>query len=555
MEAASRTREVHKAGDAPGLMGEPGVSGVLSALASVTEAIAAADRGIAQLQAGRELLLVMAVELSHGLIDESPLHVNGPAGFEDARVVELAQRSVAAEIATATRASDRSIQHQMNHAMELVECFPATLDAFCQGRISASHVRVIRENGTGIEDPAARARYETAVLPVAEVQAPGRVKQIAARAAQKTHPEPLQTRHDRACEQRRVWLSPLPDGMAELGAVLPATLAHGVFTRLTTMATTIEDAASGADIATPQTREPRTRDQLRADLLTDLLLHGAPGPAEDPESLLAGVTARVEVTVPVLTLIGPDQADHADASREAGLGGAPVAAELHGRHPIDPHTARLLAGNETAWNRVLTDPITGAVLAVDRYRPGEDLKRLLHARDSRCRFPGCNLPAADLDLDHTQDAAHGGPTTLGNLAGLCRRHHMLKHHTHWTVKQTGPPGTTRGRDHATSGILEWTSPTGRTPRPPTHTRHDHHHNDHPTDHFSGRLAAPWTEEDRQGMPRRCGSATVLTCSDHFPAALPVAPRRSSLADRRTRAAPRRPPHARGAAPSGAAPLR
>ncbi|MDP5228699.1 MULTISPECIES: HNH endonuclease signature motif containing protein, partial [Arthrobacter] len=420
MEAESSTSGVPGAGQVPGFTGAPGDSGVLGSLSALTSAIVAADRGIAQLQAGRELLLAMAVELSHGLIDDDGAAGPGGDPFGAARAVELAERSVAAEIATATRTSDRAIQHQMGAAVELVERFPATLQAFSQGRISAAHVRVIRDAGTVIEDPAARARYEAAVLPVAEVQAPGRVRRHAAREAEKAQPEPLNIRHERACEQRRVWLNPLPDGMAELGAVLPATLAHGVFGRLTTLAKVREETASGADTA-----ESRTRDQLRADLLSDLLLHGAPSGHDTPDGLLAGISARVEVTVPVLTLIG-------DETHE------PVAAELNGRHPIDPDTARLLAGGVSAWNRVLTDPISGAVLAVDRYRPSEDLQRLLHARDSRCRFPGCNLPANELDLDHTQDAAHGGPTTLGNLAGLCRRHHVLKHHTRWSVKQAGP---------------------------------------------------------------------------------------------------------------------
>ncbi|MDP5226557.1 MULTISPECIES: HNH endonuclease signature motif containing protein [Arthrobacter] len=439
MEAESSTEGVPGAGQVPGVLG---------ALDSLTSAIVAADRGIAQLQAGRELLLAMAVELSHGLIDDDAAGPGVPAdeGLWEARAVELAERSVAAEIATATRTSDRSIQHQMGAAVELVERFPATLQAFTEGRISAAHVRVIRDAGTVIENPTARARE-----------------------AEKAEPEPLAVRHDRACQERRVWLNPLPDGMAELGAVLPATLAHGVFGRLTSLAKGCEQSpdtrsASATGASEPSIasgdgpQETRTRDQLRADLLADLLLHGAPSGHDASDGLLAGISARVEVTVPVLTLIG-------DETHE------PVAAELNGRHPIDPHTARLLAGGVSAWNRVLTDPITGVVLAVDRYRPGEDLKRLLHARDSRCRFPGCNLPAAELDLDHTRDAAHGGPTTLSNLAGLCRRHHVLKHHTRWTVKQAGPPPgpnsgarmrTSRTGTGAATGVLEWSSPTGRT---------------------------------------------------------------------------------------------
>lgn len=53
------------------------------------------------------------------------------------------------------------------------------------------------------------------------------------------------------------------------------------------------------------------------------------------------------------------------------------------------------------------------------------------------------------DIDHVVDAQHGGPTCDGNLANECRRHHVLKHQTAWTV--TMQPG----------GVLEWVSSTGR----------------------------------------------------------------------------------------------
>ncbi|NYD79461.1 hypothetical protein SAMN05216555_11434 [Arthrobacter cupressi] len=259
---------------------------------------------------------------------------------------------------------------------------------------------------------------------------------------------------------------PLPDGMAELAAVLPAAVAYGIHDRLTQMAKAHADAGAnqasgGLDQRTTaqRTTGQRTIDQLRADLLSELLLRGAPAAHDTPDGLLAAITARVDVTVPVLTLIDEgatgDAVDPASGTA-AAVTAAQVPAELDGRHPIDPATARILAGQATAWNRVLTDPITGGVLAVDRYRPGEDLKRLLAARDSRCRFPGCGIKARELDLDHTHDAALGGTTESANLAGLCRRHHTLKHHSWWKIQQTG------------AGALEWTSPTGRrhTDRPP-----------------------------------------------------------------------------------------
>ena len=99
---------------------------------------------------------------------------------------------------------------------------------------------------------------------------------------------------------------------------------------------------------------------------------------------------------------------------------------------------------------MLAHPVTGTVLAVDRYRPSDHLKRVLRVRDEHCRFPGCRMPTRRCDIDHTIAAEHDGPTELGNLAHLCRRHHTLKHHSAWRVRQSP------------DGVLHWTSPTGRS---------------------------------------------------------------------------------------------
>src|SRR5207245_806578 len=49
------------------------------------------------------------------------------------------------------------------------------------------------------------------------------------------------------------------------------------------------------------------------------------------------------------------------------------------------------------------------------------LRRALHHRDRGCRFPGCGLRFGQ--GHHIRHWAQGGPTTLSNLALLCRRHH------------------------------------------------------------------------------------------------------------------------------------
>ncbi|KRB36914.1 HNH endonuclease signature motif containing protein [Microbacterium sp. Root180] len=257
----------------------------------------------------------------------------------------------------------------------------------------------------------------------------------------------------------------LDDGMAQLIATLPAAIAHAIRDRLTRFAHTVVDArpapgnpgaaTSGDDHRTVEA-DHRTIEQVRADVLADLLL------AADPTAVPRSpdpITGTVQVVVPVLTLLG-DRDGTARPVERAGPAGHAGPAELVGKAPIDTATARHLAGTAAGWDRILTHPVTGTVLAVDRYRPNEQQRRHLRARDKRCRFPGCRMPVHRCDIDHTTDAALGGATSTCNLAHLCRRHHSLKHATDWTVTQRS------------DGTLEWTSPTGRVhlDEPPSSVR-------------------------------------------------------------------------------------
>ncbi len=184
----------------------------------------------------------------------------------------------------------------------------------------------------------------------------------------------------------------------------------------------------------------RSMDQLRTDVLADLLLTGAPIAHGDGDAL-GSIRAHVQVTIPVLTLAG--------ACNDPAL--------LAGYGPIERGIAIALAADAPGFDRVFCHDHTGAVLAVDRYRPTAELNRFLRVRDERCRFPGCSQKPWRCDIDHTIAHSDGGPTSECNLAHLCRRHHTVKHATDWTVLQLG------------NGILQWTSPTGRRylDKPPT----------------------------------------------------------------------------------------
>jgi hypothetical protein len=70
------------------------------------------------------------------------------------------------------------------------------------------------------------------------------------------------------------------------------------------------------------------------------------------------------------------------------------------------------------------------------------LRRALEHRDQGCRFPGCH--GRFTQGHHLRHWAHGGPTTLSNLALLCRRHHRAVHEEGYQVARL-PDGTLQFR--------------------------------------------------------------------------------------------------------------
>jgi hypothetical protein len=99
------------------------------------------------------------------------------------------------------------------------------------------------------------------------------------------------------------------------------------------------------------------------------------------------------------------------------------------------------------------------------------LRRALHHRDRGCRFPGCGMPFGQ--GHHIRHWAQGGPTTLSNLALLCRRHHRAVHEEGYQVDRHAD-GELRFR-RPDGRLLPEVPPTPSVPRDPAQTlraRHD-----------------------------------------------------------------------------------
>jgi hypothetical protein len=60
-----------------------------------------------------------------------------------------------------------------------------------------------------------------------------------------------------------------------------------------------------------------------------------------------------------------------------------------------------------------------------RYTPSRELADFVRCRDLTCRWPGCDVPAYQCDIDHTVPYPVG-PTHPSNTKCYCRFHHLLK---------------------------------------------------------------------------------------------------------------------------------
>ena len=446
----------------------------LKELESVVDDLSTVEREINRLEARKQASLNRAVQL---IIDDAD-----QSGSCDARN-EITRRSVQECIGLALRRTGRTVSVWMDAAYRLINSYPAAFETLSAGQLPLQHVQIIADEGTIIRDDAKRERYEAETLEFANTASTKRLRMYAKRLAEQLTDDSLHDRHATARLQRGVWVEQASDGMAWLRALLPATEAAAIHERLSHVAWQLRstDAFDGdgvqdqavktgstAGLVTPSEESsappvvPRSMHERRADALIDLVLQADPFALgllpQSGGSRRPRLDARVQVVIPIMTLIDQDPADCLPGlDRFAGLFGP---AECSGMGPMSPRAARLIAGEIDVWERVLVHPISGTVLEVDRYRPSESMRRLLGARDQHCRFPGCTAPVSRCDLDHTYDHSLGGATHLDNLSHLCRHHHTLKHHSSWDVMQAEP------------GVMRWRSPIGQEfiDRPPSQVR-------------------------------------------------------------------------------------
>ncbi|HXD27690.1 MAG TPA: DUF222 domain-containing protein, partial [Arthrobacter sp.] len=395
-----------------------------------------------------------------------------------------ATESAVMEIALVTSISPGQAHRVLEQAETLVMDTPEVLESMAQGRIGTAHVQRILEHTRNIvPDPlpvprkdadeatkeewerevahrAAKARtdrrdFGADMLAVAPGKSPSQLRTRGRQVLEKYYGHGFTKRSRTALRDRRITLEEAQDGMTWFSGYLPTASCQAIFSKIDSMARLLKadpDSAAAVSQAaaqagrTPAEPEPdpaetRTMDQLRADVFIDTVLNGPRGQG------LEAVDAQVYVAIPATMLpgtpAGPTTTNTTPSDGGSGLIGTPAqetststgtvaTAELPpgspvptllGAGPIDQESAARLMNAAKTWWRLITDPITGAVITFgqDRYRPTAAQRAALAFRDGGCTTPGCTGTARHCEADHTREWQDGGPTDLANLQLRCRR--------------------------------------------------------------------------------------------------------------------------------------
>lgn len=350
--------------------------------------------------------------LVHVLIDDLP-------DDDDLIALEMSQR---ADMAAVTlQWPPVTASGRLDQALRLVTELPGTFAMLTAGEISFRHAELIADATIGLES-SDMLLVEASVLEKSIGQTPAEFGRAARRAAAAVAPHIAEQKHEAAVAGRCVRRRPGRDYMVDLVATLPPVDAETVYLAL--------DAVARKSLAADGDKSIRM-DARRADALVGW-----------------AVAALADPTLPKLQ--GRPVVLHVVTDLPTMLGLAENPADLLGYGTIPGSVARILAGDAN-WRRWIVDPVTGHLLDFGHrvYRPPQELKNFLIARDKVCRFPGCSMASERCDQDHGYPYDKGGDTSSCNCHCLCRRHHILKTTGGWKLECDG------------DGSLTWISPGGQ----------------------------------------------------------------------------------------------
>ncbi|MCV7198571.1 HNH endonuclease signature motif containing protein [Mycobacterium angelicum] len=339
------------------------------------------------------------------------------------------EAALTAELAAALRISQGLAASQVRYARALRERLPRTGAVFIAGEISYLVFRMIVYRTDLITDPAVLAAVDAQLAvgvgrwpSMSKARLAGQVDKIVAKADADALRRRTQRQHD---EREIVIEDRLEGGISEIRGQLATPDARALDQRLNALAATVCE------------HDPRSHAQRRADAL---------GAVAADATRLRCRCARADCAAGKRPAASP-VVIHVIAEQATLDGMSSAPASLLGADGLI--TAQLITELAASAKQVpLIHPRDAA--PEPHYTPSKALADFVRCRDLTCRWPGCDQPATNCDVDHTIPYAQGGPTHASNLKCYCRIHHLVKTFWGWTEQQL-PDAT-----------LILTSPTGHT---------------------------------------------------------------------------------------------
>ena len=394
----------------------------------------------------------------------------------------LADEAATDEIAAALTLTSRAAQALSDRAASMQD-LPATRAALAAGRIDMPRALVVLDSLAG-QDPALARTVETQVIDQAPAQTTGQLRASVNRALLAADPHAAERRRKTEEQHARIEQRPEPGGCTAslTGRFLPVAGTVNAWNRLTALARALrssgapgsldelraqvylalltgqavavpDSGAAGADASPGPTCEVSDEDGVSqqdaedsspasSDGAVSAPAGGVPAvPGAAPSGSLAG---NVNLTIPLTTLLRLTESP----------------GDLGGFGPITAYTAREIAAGALGapavrWCVTVTGengqaighgcasqaraapgtpgwPFTMKITALAggdcghqresaHYRPPPSLWHLVQVRNPRCTAPGCRMPAARWDDDHTVAFDEGGRTCECNLGPRCKR--------------------------------------------------------------------------------------------------------------------------------------
>ena len=295
--------------------------------------------------------------------------------------------AVGAEAAAALRISLAMAGSYMCYALAMRERLPQVAAVFRAGDIDYRLFQTLVYRTDLITDAAVLAAVD-AELALKVVRWPsmtqGRLAGLVDKVVAKADADAVRRRRQRQAD-REIWIGGAEGGMSEIHGSMLSPDAHALDKRLTALAATVCEY------------DPRSCEQRRADAL------GALAGGADRLGCRCGrpdcpAGTRPAASPVVIHVI-------AEQATLEGRGSAP-GSEVSADGLISPELVKELAAS--AKLVPLIHPADAP--PEPGYVPSKALADFVRCRDLTCRWPGCDRPASDCDVDHTIPYADGGPT-------------------------------------------------------------------------------------------------------------------------------------------------